>query len=233
MKRSEINELIRDAEDFIADQGFHLPPFAFWTPADWREKSGEAEEIRRKSLGWDLTDFGLGDYTNKGLILFTIRNGDVNDPDETQNYAEKIMIVNENQVTPWHFHWHKTEDIINRGSGRLVIELAWASPDESALDDRQVRVSMDGVLRTVESSGSVTLDPGESITIPPGLYHSFYAEPGMGRVLVGEVSGANDDKKDNRFLDPVSRFPDIEEDEEPQRLLCNEYPPADRKEHRQ
>ena len=108
----------------------------------------------------------------------------------------------------------------------MAIRLAWASPDESALDDRPMRISLDGVLRTVEPPGSVSLTPGESITIPPRLCHSFYAEPGRGRVLVGEVSSVNDDKADNRFLEPVSRFPEIEEDEESDRLLCNEYPPS-------
>ena len=31
MKRSEINELILLADGFIRSQGFHLPPFAYWT----------------------------------------------------------------------------------------------------------------------------------------------------------------------------------------------------------
>ena len=51
-------------------------------------------------------------------------------------------------------------------------------------------------------------------------------EPGSGAVLLGEVSQCNDDKSDNRFQPPVGRFPRIEEDEPPYRLLCSEYPPA-------
>ena len=227
MKRSEINKLIRDAEKFFAERSFHLPPFAFWTPEDWKRKGAEADEIRQRSLGWDLTDFGKGDFQKTGLLLFTIRNGDPKDPAETKNYAEKIMIVNENQVTPWHFHWSKTEDIINRGGGRLLIELAWATQDESALDlNRHVQVSMDGVLRVVPSRGAILLSAGESITLPPKLYHKFYGKHGEGRVLVGEVSRTNDDNTDNRFLEPAPRFSRIEEDESPHRLLCNEYPSA-------
>ena len=42
----------------------------------------------------------------------------------------------------------------------------------------------------------------------------------------GEVSMCNDDNCDNRFYEPLGRFPTIEEDEPPYRLLCNEYPPA-------
>lgn len=33
----------------------------------------------------------------------------------------------------------------------------------------------------------------------------------------------NDDNTANRFNPPVGRFPTIEEDEAPYRLLCNEY----------
>ena len=47
-----------------------------------------------------------------------------------------------------------------------------------------------------------------------------------GDVLLGEVSMCNDDENDNRFYEPIGRFPKIEEDEAPYRLLCNEYPDA-------
>ena len=36
----------------------------------------------------------------------------------------------------------------------------------------------------------------------------------------------NDDNTDNRFYEEMGRFPTIEEDEAPYRLLCNEYPIA-------
>ncbi len=65
------------------------------------------------------------------------------------------------------------------------------------------------------------LEPGESITLPTRQYHKFWGEGS--RVLVGEVSNVNDDNIDNRFYEPVGRFPDIEEDEEPLYLLCNDY----------
>jgi D-lyxose ketol-isomerase len=225
MKRSEINRLIREAEGFFAERRFALPPFARWTPEEWRSMGHEADEIRARKLGWDLTDFGSGDFMSLGLLLFTLRNGDVRDPD-AKRYAEKVMIVREGQVTPWHFHWSKTEDIIVRGGGRLVVELANATEDESALADTEVVVSTDGVVRRVEPKGRVVLAPGESITLTPRLYHKFYGEAGSGAVLVGEVSSVNDDATDNRFLEPVGRFPEIDEDEDPWRLLCTEYPPA-------
>ena len=55
------------------------------------------------------------------------------------------------------------------------------------------------------------------------MYHDFAVEAGTGPVLLGEVSQCNDDNTDNRFNPPVGRFPKIEEDEPPYRLLCNEY----------
>lgn len=51
-------------------------------------------------------------------------------------------------------------------------------------------------------------------------------KPGTGDLLTGEASMCNDDNTDNRFNPPVGRFPEIEEGEEPYRLLCNEYPKA-------
>ena len=146
MKRSEINTLIQEAEAFFAEHRFVLPPFAQWTPEDWQGQGPEADEIREKQLGWDLTDFGSGDFERVGLLLVTIRNGDAAGPRAMRSYAEKIMIVREGQVTPWHFHWSKAEDIINRGGGNLVVELARATEDETGLADGDVEVSCDGVV---------------------------------------------------------------------------------------
>ena len=85
---------------------------------------------------------------------------------------------------------------------------------------------MDGVTRTVPAGTQLRLEPGMSISIQPRLYHDFEVEPGTGNILIGEVSQCNDDNTDNRFNPPVGRFPAVEEDEPPYRLLCNEYPEA-------
>jgi D-lyxose ketol-isomerase len=222
MKRSEINAIIRDADAFIKAHGFYLPPFAYWTPQDWARKGVEACEIVENNLGWDITDFGSGAYQKCGLFLFTVRNGSPDNLKRMQGktYAEKIMIVGVDQVTPLHFHWSKTEDIINRGGGKLVIQLFNSTADEK-LADTPVTVSTDGVTRTVSASGSIVLNPGESITLLVGLYHKFWGAES--RVLVGEVSMVNDDNSDNRFFEPVGRFPLIEEDEPPLYLLVQDY----------
>ncbi|MHC4871988.1 MAG: D-lyxose/D-mannose family sugar isomerase [Planctomycetota bacterium] len=221
MKRSEINSLIKDAEEFFNKMNFLLPPWGYWSLADWKKLDLKKTEIVDNMLGWDLTDFGKGNFKKDGLLLFTIRNGNLNDK-KTKPYAEKIMIVEENQVTPYHFHWQKEEDIINRGGGNLVIKL-YNSTEDGDFADTPVTLMVDGIEKTFEAGGTLTLTPGESVTLVQNNYHSFWAEAGKGKIMVGEVSAVNDDNTDNRFHEEQSRFPDIEEDEEPYRLLVGDY----------
>lgn len=223
MKRSEINAAIKDALKLFAEYKISLPPFTQWTPDEWKTKGPDVQEIKDNMLGWDITDFGQGDFNKIGLFLITIRNGNQKMVDKyPKTYAEKLMIVREKQITPMHFHWNKMEDIINAGGGNLIIKLYNSTPDEK-LADTDVVVSMDGVQHTFSAGTEVRLEPGQSITLTPGLYHRFWGEAGKGTVLVREVSMCNDDSNDNCFYDPAGRFPEIEEDEAPLRLLCNEY----------
>ena len=224
MKRSEINTILSDSLKFLDDMHFLLPPFAHWTPAQWRRKGPESRDIIEQQLGWDITDFGSGDFEKIGLFLFTIRNGTLRDrksPDG-KTYAEKVMIVREGQVTPTHFHFQKMEDIINRGGGNLVMRVWNATPSEG-LASSKVTLAKDGVRITVKAGGLVRLLPGESVCLPRRNYHSFWGEKGRGTVLVGEVSRVNDDRTDNRFLEPIGRFPTIAEDAAPLRLLVGDY----------
>lgn len=221
MKRSEINHIISDAKSFLAERQFHLPPWAYWSLEQWKDNSENASEVIQNMLGWDITDFGSGNFSSRGLFLFTIRNGKYKV--DNKPYAEKIMIVQENQETPMHYHWSKMEDIINRGGGNLVIEL-YNSTGEKQLDlTHPVHIKTDGISRRVEAGGSVVLTPGESICLEQGIFHRFYGEPGKGKVLVGEVSTVNDDNTDNFFHEPIGRFPDITEDEAPLHLLVSDY----------
>ena len=223
MKRSEINAIMRDAKKLFADYRITLPPFVLWTPEEWKTKGAEAQEIRDNMLGWDITDFGQGDFNKIGLFLITLRNGNQKMADKyPKPYAEKLMLVREGQITPMHFHWSKMEDIINCGGGNLIIKLYNATPDEK-LADTDVVVSMDGVQYTFPAGTEVCLKPGQSVTLTPYLFHRFWGEEGKGTVLVREVSMCNDDANDNCFYDPAGRFPVIEEDEAPLHLQCNEY----------
>ena len=220
MKRSEINQLIQSSIDFFNLMNFKLPPWAYWKPEDWKGKYETCSEIADNMLGWDLTDFGSGDFHRSGLILFTIRNGNIKK--DKKPYAEKIMIVEEMQETPAHFHWSKMEDIINRGGGNLVMEL-WKSTSDEQISNEPFTVKTDGVLRRLLPGDKIILTPGESICLVQGLYHRFYGEAGKGKVLGGEVSAVNDDYTDNRFNPPVGRFPQIEEDEAPLHLLVSDF----------
>jgi len=223
MKRSEINASMLAADEFIHSRGFYLPPFAYWTPDTWEKKGTEVSEIVDNKLGWDITDFGRGDFNAFGLILFTVRNGNLH-PGKTLKgklYAEKIMVVGDGQVTPFHFHWSKMEDIINRGGGDLLIQLYNSTNDEKLDEKNEVHVSVDGLRRTLKAGDKVRLTPGESISLEQGCYHKFWSK---GRTLVGEVSQVNDDQGDNRFFEATGRFPAIEEDVPPLYLLSSDYP---------
>lgn len=222
MKRSEVNQIMRDGVKFLHEHGFLLPRFAYWGPTEWATKGEEVREILDREYGWDITDFGSGDYYKVGLFIFTVRNSDPspNRPVPGKVYAEKFLICDPKQVTPMHFHWRKVEDIINRGGGDLMIQVYNSTPEEG-LADTDVLLNLDGVRTIVKAGEIVCLKPGDSITIPNFLYHSFWGEGE--RVLVGEVSLANDDNVDNRFYKEVGRFPEVEEDEAPLYLLVKDY----------
>jgi D-lyxose ketol-isomerase len=220
MKRSAINAILSGAEDFFGSRSCFLPAWSRWDIPTWRAKAPACGEIFECSLGWDITDFGSRDFMRRGLVLFTMRNGRIGSTGK--NYAEKVMMVREDQETPFHFHRHKMEDIINRGGGILVFELYQSDAAEGCLD-KPFDIQVDGVGTTVQPGKPLMLEPGQSICLERGVYHRFYALQGKGPVLCGEVSMVNDDHSDNRFMETVGRFPEIEEDAEPLRLMVGDY----------
>ena len=84
MKRSEINCLIKEAQQCFGERGFALPP----------------------NPKWDVTDFGLGNWQKCGLVLVNLT--------EEPEYCEKLMYAKRGMVTPAHHHYKKKEDIICR-----------------------------------------------------------------------------------------------------------------------
>ena len=80
MKRSEINATIKQFEALLDQYRFRIPPYLSFTPEEWADKNHEWDEIRDNMLGWDITDYGEGDFEHKGLALITLRNGNVKDP---------------------------------------------------------------------------------------------------------------------------------------------------------
>lgn len=223
MKRSEIDSLIDDAITILHEHEFRLPPFAYWTSDEWARKGPECDEIRQCKLGWDITDFGTGRFDEVGLVVFTIRNGHHQiAPYTAKRYAEKILIVREDQRTPMHCHSLKTEDIICRSGGNLLCKVYNRSPDGSWADT-PVEVNLDGVRHRVLAGHTFTIEPGGSITLTPNIYHEFWAQKGTGTAIVGEVSSVNDDTIDNVFFEQLGRFPAIVEDGPSRHKLCTEY----------
>jgi D-lyxose ketol-isomerase len=222
MRRSEINAVMRGVDAFLQEHRFYLPPFAHWSPDTWAARGDAVRQIVERGLGWDVTDFGRSDFTRSGFTAFTLRNGSLADlrTGTGELYCEKVLIVGVDQVTPLHFHWTKTEDIINRGGGKLIVQL-YNATEEEGLAESDVTVRTDGMARTVPAGGRVVLSPGESITLVPYCYHTFWAAEGT--VLAGEVSLVNDDAADNRFYEPLGRFPEVVEDEPPLYLLVGDY----------
>ncbi len=222
MKRSEIEKAITWAKGFLSQSGFSLPMFANWSLDEWRSHKDEAKTIIRTMRGWDVTTFGHDDFSKIGAVLFTIRNGLLDGSDGCP-YAEKLIFMKEGQVLPTHFHTRKTEDIINRYGGVLLIKVWNSLPDGSVDEKGDVMILTDGLKRWVPAGTAVEITSGNSMTIYPGLYHLFTPKPGQGDIIAGEVSSINDDNTDNHFSEERPRFIPIEEDCELSVPLCNEY----------
>jgi D-lyxose ketol-isomerase len=145
---------------------------------------------------WDVTDFGLGEWKRYGLVLVNLA--------EEPEYCEKLMYARQGMTTPAHSHRIKKEDIICR-VGTLGIRI-WPSDGEA------VYLSVNGVLQEVRSGQTIRLSAGERVTLTPGIVHEF--APESAECIIGEVSTANDDLRDNFFVNPdVGRFSQIDEDE--------------------
>ena len=179
MKRSEINALIHSAQSCFAAHEWTLPP---------RPR-------------WDVTDFGLADWRNFGLVLVNLA--------EEPEYCEKLMYAQQGMTTPAHCHRKKKEDIICRW-GRLAVQVWAGVPDESG--EREFSIPIDHEPVTFKSGQIIELPAGSRVTLVPGVYHAFY--PISDECIIGEVSTANDDLNDNFFVNPeVGRYPHLEEDE--------------------
>ena len=221
MKRSYVNTILKEGDAFIRSFGYILPPFAYYSPDEMR--ATDHATYVKCAMGWDITDYGQGQFKALGLFLFTVRNGLAQDLERGRGmvYAEKIMISRNQQISPMHHHLVKSEDIINRGGGQLILEL-FNVDAEGGLDRKsQVTVPVDGQMRTLNAGGLLKLEPGESVTLHPNIWHAFWGE--KGDVLIGEISTVNDDNTDNIFEANIGRFASIIEDVEPVHLLVSDY----------
>ena len=223
MKRSTINDIMAAADDMIRRYGFVLPPFAYWTPDEFKANAARANAVISARMGWDITDYGLGKFDEMGLFLFTLRNGRLADLQRGGGmcYAEKLLISRQDQISPMHTHVIKAEDIINRGGATLAVELFGSDADGNFDGAKGGTVFCDGVAREFAAGEILMLAPGSSVTLMPGDWHAFWGEGGD--VLIGEVSTVNDDETDNVFREQIGRFAKVDEDVAPTHLLVSDY----------
>ena len=223
MKRSEINAAIAWAKELLKKKNITLPKMAYWSMDEWKANKDKLATVRKVMLGWDITDFGVNKFDEIGGVLYTVRNGDMNNPQIGVPYCEKYIIMKEGQRLPKHYHVFKTEDIINRAGGVLYVQLWNADPATGEELDTDVHVYMDGIEHVVKAGEEILVENGSSISLAPYVAHIFGPKAGTGELVVGEVSKVNDDNTDNYFLEDTARFAQIEEDEEIVLPLCNEY----------
>lgn len=223
MKRSEINAALRWAVDLLTESRITLPRFAYWDMDQWRANRDRIDALREVMQGWDVSDFGSGNFHRVGAVLFTVRNGSHRRKGVGTPYAEKYILLEEGQFLPLHYHASKVEDIINRGGGVLSMYLYNKLPDGSPDRESDVIFYSDGIAMTAKAGEEVLISRGNSVSLTPYLYHRFGAKRGYGPLIVGEVSSINDDATDNHFAETIARYAKIEENEQMLYPLCNEY----------
>ncbi|HCI06078.1 MAG TPA: D-lyxose/D-mannose family sugar isomerase, partial [Sulfitobacter sp.] len=147
MKRSRINDIITESDEMMRSFGFVMPPFAYWSPEEFKARKNIAKNVIDARCGWDITDYGAGKYDEMGLFLFTLRNGRLADLQRGGGmcYAEKLLISKQDQLSPMHTHVLKAEDIINRGGATLVVELFGSDDAGNFADDKGGTVFCDGI----------------------------------------------------------------------------------------
>jgi D-lyxose ketol-isomerase len=224
MKRSQINAAIELAHKTLRDHGIRLPEFAYWSPDDWRRAGPECGRVTRNWLGWAVTDFGQGDFDRVGITMFDVRNGNPARPEEGTPYGEKIFVLRPGQRLPFHFHWNKTEDIMSRAGGALMIQLYQSHDDETMDESSPGVVYCDGIAKPFAAGQVFEIPHGASLTITPRLYHRFWAKEDGAVLVGGEISTISVPQTDNRFGEGARRFVPIEEDVPPTYLMNVDYP---------
>ena len=95
MKRSQVNAALTWAKELLAKNNIHLPEYAYWDMDTWKANKDRLDTVRSVMLGWDITDFGTGDFDRIGSVLYTVRNGKMDDADVGVPYCEKYLLFRE------------------------------------------------------------------------------------------------------------------------------------------
>ena len=93
MKRSAVNWAIAWAKDYLHKNNIHLPEYAYWPLETWKANAGKLDTVRKVMLGWDITDYGLNDFEHIGSVLYTVRNGSINDKSVGVPFCEKYIVM--------------------------------------------------------------------------------------------------------------------------------------------
>ena len=209
MKRSEVNRAIGQAITVFYKHGIGLPPWAIWGPRDWEAHAEDAKALRDAWLGWDVTDFGMGDSAAVGLTALHLRNGG-STVDPSAPYRESLLVFTPGQAYPWHTRV-ATYDITSRAGGQLVVEIAHADasgePGRDPLD-----VHLDGMTRRMTGQGILVLEPGQSVRVPAGVRAQISAGQGAEPLICSEIASAGDPLA-VCLLSAGARIPSIQEDE--------------------
>ena len=213
--QSFINETLKCTEASLRNAGVCLPSFSAMSPQQFLALGQEATaDIRTKGLGWDVTGFGHGpdEFDRHGLVLFTL----LNEPE----YAAKWLRAKFHQVTPIHYHPNKKETLeVHLGTMAFMV---WDKDARGGFLNTRVNLQRDGGRRHSYLPGEIyTLDQGDSVTLPPHTWHTFWGV--HSDVIIRETSTNNDDEGDNVFEEGQPRFNPKIMDEEPYRWLVSDY----------
>jgi len=172
MKRSTVNQAVRDAESVFEKYHWALPP----------------------NPKWDVTDFGLGDFKTSGLVLINLA--------EEKEYCEKLMFAYPKQMTPLHTHKKKKEDIIVRWGALKLELWNGLPDENKRKETFEIQVSghkqtiFNGSEIVILAGGRITLTPGiyhafwpisenciigEVSTANDDLNDNFFINPDIGR----------------------------------------------------
>jgi D-lyxose ketol-isomerase len=222
MKRSFMDSQIEAMLKLCDRHGVRLPPFSLWGEKDSRANAADASRIAAGGLGWNVVEFKPGAFATEGLTIFTLRMGDWRELGTGRGrlYAEKAIMSADGQRAPHHYHVVKTEDVVNRGGARFVVELVKVDRNGQPVKER-FRALKDVAMLDLGPGDRVRLEPGESLTLEPYVAHAFWAEGGT--ALAGEVSLANDDASDNYFVPALPPPAPIAEDAPARFVTVRDY----------
>jgi len=212
MQRSRINAAIEEAIGQARRHGLPLPRFAVESNETLASKGEAFDEARACGLGWNVTDFGSGNFEKMGLVTLNLRSGNPSFPAYAGKvYSEKLLFLGPQQRVPMHYHAARIEDVICCAGEKFYVAV-YSRAANGEISDGATDVSIDGERRKVPCGDAINLKPGDSICLTPGLLHEFYT--GDEPVILRAIATVSDDAEDMLFVDGEDheRYPDIVDD---------------------